>query len=244
MENPWSQLRSFPWPFFQNQDSFGDSIAAWEEAANIKQQQGRTSIHRNMITVDDDPLIVETHDLICSNYEPHDSSRLASHSVHSLKNTIHLKALSTALQMAKSHHAVAVEVVMAAEEELTAPSEEHLIKFRVAVNHHMRALELICETAASNPSSGGRKSHFVGAAAKRVTEINRVTLGGGRRATHGCDLGVVSYDHTTNICAQTWHSFADRSLLLLVAWSRSWRTKLTQKRLLTMLKTSWSGALS
>ena len=194
----------FPCPFLQNQGPFGDSIAAWEEAADIKQRQNQKTVYQDISTLDE-TLIVKTHDLICSDHETHGSSRLSSHSVNSLKNTIHLKALSTALQMARSHHVVAVEAVMTRKEERIAPSKENLDHFRVAVNHHLHALKLIFEIrrlrAASNKSSlDGRKfaSRFKGAA-KKVITTNRIIPGGGRLTTHGRDIGVVSGDRTTNI---------------------------------------------
>jgi hypothetical protein len=140
-----------------------------------------------MVAIDDDPLIVETHDAIDD--ELHDSSRFPSNGAHSLKNTTHLKALSTALRMARSHHAVAVEAATAAEE--SADSD----RFRTALNHHLRALQLICETqrlrAASNKSTG-ENLRFMGAA-KRVIAASRVLSGGRVLATRAHDLSTVSY---------------------------------------------------
>ena len=165
--------------------------------------------------LDDDPLLLETLKLICST----DSN------AHSLRQTTHLSALSTGLEMARSHHAVAVEMVISVEKESTILIDS--IKLREAMNHHLRALALICETrclrAASHASSLNKKksisrARFVGAA-KRVITTNRLNPGGRRLTTQGRSLTVVSCDHTANVSPQTY--FADILFLLLVAWSCS-----------------------
>ena len=159
----------------------------------------------------------QTHELICST---DDSTGFPSCGTHSLRKTTHLSALSTALEMARSRHAVAVEMVMTAEKESMTLIDA--IKMRAAINHHLRALTLNCETrrlrAASHTSSLNKgksiaRAHFVGAA-RRVIVTNRLTPGGRRLTARGRDLAVVSYDHTANISPQTY--FADILFLLLV----------------------------
>ena len=147
-----------------------------------------------MIAINDDPLILETQDVISSYYENTNTSKL-SPGANSLKNTSHLKALSTALQMAGSHHGLGVEVVAAKEK--TTTSEEDSDQFKAAINHHLHALILTRETqrlreashVASNISSmgGTRKSitAFFGDAMNVIT-------GGRRLTTVGRDLNVVS----------------------------------------------------
>ena len=187
--------------FFDTQGPFEESITAWEEAANIKHQDQKTA-QKDKCAVEDE-LIVKTQNLIGA----HTSSGLSSHCAHSLKNTIHLKALSTALQMARSHHALAVEAVIVSRESLTAASEESLDLFRVAIGHHLCALRLLCEIrrlrTASNKTSLDRKkfgTRFKGAA-KKIILANRVTPAGGRLTASGRDIGVVSYDRNTHIQA-------------------------------------------
>ena len=175
---------------FKHQDSFRSSIAAWEAAAKIQHEQDQ-EMCKKLSTVNDDPLLSETQDLIYSNNETLDSSKLKN-TIHSLKNTTHLKALSTALQMARSHRAVAVEMAIIAENDITAHDIENLKLLRTAANHHLQALRLIRETqhmraASIKPSSTAR---FWGAA-KRVVAANKI--GGGKLTAPGRDLSVVSF---------------------------------------------------
>ena len=125
--------------------------------------------------------------------------------------------------MAKSHHAVAVEMAMSGKEGITSPREQHLDPIRVSVAHHLYAMKLIFEsrrlrTALHMSSSRKRKSkiRFI-EAANMIMVANRVVPVGGRLTTHGRDLGVVSYDHTTIIYVCTLHGFPDTLFLLFVA---------------------------
>lgn len=100
--------------------------------------------------------------------------------------------------MSRSHHAVAVELVTASEDTSTAPREHHLNKLRLAVNHHLCALKLVCEAqhiraASCTPSLniGEPTARFVGTG-KNIMVANRVVSGEGKPTT----IGVVSYDHT------------------------------------------------
>ncbi len=106
-----------------------------------------------MIAVIYDTLVLKTQDVISSYYDQSDGASRLSHGAHSLKNTTHLEALSTALQMARSHHALGVEAVNARD----------LPQFKAAIHHHLNALKLTRETerlraVANNSAIGGRKS--------------------------------------------------------------------------------------
>ena len=199
-------------PFLQNQVSFGNAIAAWEDVANTKQRVDEKRVYsRENLSVKDGPLIVETHSLIFSDDEAHEASRLPSHDAHLLKNTTNLKAFSTALHMARSHQAVGAEVVVPAGQEPVSPSEVSLDQFQVAIRHHLRALQLIHGTrrlrvAATMLSLGRNKSAaFFAEAARKVIITNRaakmVIASNGviPRATQGRDLNVVSYDHCKSV---------------------------------------------
>mmetsp|Transcript_40064 Transcript_40064/g.73298 ORF Transcript_40064/g.73298 Transcript_40064/m.73298 type:complete len:965 (+) Transcript_40064:3-2897(+) len=221
---------------FMALDLFRDSIAAWEEAANIKQQQdpkdekhSNNRRHRdhllfaparysNVIAVIDDPLILETHHVLHSYDETNSiTSRLYSqHGAHSLKNTTNLKALSTALQMARSHHALGVEVVSAAkeEEEEITTGEDELDIFKVAMNHHLQALTLTRETqrlrAAVNISSLGRRKSptlFNGAAMS-------VDSGGRRLTTRGRDFSILMTQSDSKEIVDNVGQFMKRCTLL------------------------------
>ena len=184
-------------------NSFGKSIAVWEEAANIKQGQGQKTVqkeHRDKYT--EDILFMKTNELICSGQGTQSSFKLLSHSAHSLQNTIHVKALSTALQMARSHHALAVEAVMVLDDKTTDPSKE--CSTSRSLSHHLCAFKLFCEIRrrrmafkSSSLDGGVYGTRFKGAA-KKIMLANRVS-GGGRLTASGRDIGVVSRDRATNI---------------------------------------------
>ena len=150
------------------------------------------------VTDNGDSLIVKTHDLICSDDKTRVSSRLPSHVAKSLKNTTHVKALATALQMARAHHAVAVEVAMAGKEETTAP---------IVINHHLCALQLITSARRLRAASqelalkGRRPTPTLMSEIQRdLAASNASDEKGGapntELTTSGHDLSVVSYDPT------------------------------------------------
>ena len=153
-----------------------------------------------MIAHEDYPLIVETQELICSRYQTHDSSSLSAQGAPPLKNTIHLNALSAALLMARSHHAIAIEGAIIGKEEATFRSKQRSDQVRVAISitHHLVALILIRETqhlrlASHRASRKGRKfPALLKKAAKKVMIANRVVPVGGRFTLYGCDLSTVS----------------------------------------------------
>ena len=62
-------------------------------------------------------------------------ARIQMYAAFFLKNTTHLEALSNALHMAKSHHALGVEESMAGEEMTIKTKKEALNHFKVAINH-------------------------------------------------------------------------------------------------------------
>eukprot|EP00580_Thalassiosira_gravida_P014014 CAMPEP_0201683380 /NCGR_PEP_ID=MMETSP0494-20130426/52097_1 /ASSEMBLY_ACC=CAM_ASM_000839 /TAXON_ID=420259 /ORGANISM="Thalassiosira gravida, Strain GMp14c1" /LENGTH=1049 /DNA_ID=CAMNT_0048167155 /DNA_START=374 /DNA_END=3521 /DNA_ORIENTATION=+ len=140
-------------------DLFRESFAAWEEAANIAELSGRSV----ELEDNDDPLIHETSGLMSSYHE----SRPPKHSydAKSLKNTTHLKALSSALQLASSHHALGVELTKGTSED-SEPLEE-------AIVHYLQALEFIrvaqCLRAASDVLSMGGNNR----AGRRLTVVPR-----------------------------------------------------------------------
>lgn len=118
------------------------------EAADLKQGQNKPKKDEDTGSAED-PLLAETHEFICSGYKKRDSPkspsrdtsrRLLSQDAKLLKHTIHHKALSTALQMARSHHAIAEEVGTTGKEGTTAPGKAHLnknrvTKIRVTIDH-------------------------------------------------------------------------------------------------------------
>jgi len=151
-----------------------------------------------------------------------DADELSFSGVQSLKNTIHLGALSTALQMARSHHAVAVAT--ASEATATTGGEEagntNVLKFGVAANHHLRALELISEThrlrTASNMSSlgGGRSATRFKGAIKRIVATTRI--GGGRSTNSGCHLAVLTSQGDAKDITDDVGQFMKRCTLLMI----------------------------
>ena len=188
------------------QDAFRDSITAYAEAANLVQQRRRESLCKDIGNGGEDPLIItETHRLIGLGNDVHDT-------IPALKRTIHLKALSTALQMARSHHALAVEVAAAVDNVSTAPGEDSsdLLQeaAKEAANHHLCAYKVICEIRrlreASDKASAGQKNtlgRFKGAG-KMIIMANRLGEAGGRLTARGRDIGLVSFAVET-LCAQT-----------------------------------------
>mmetsp|Transcript_2373 Transcript_2373/g.4182 ORF Transcript_2373/g.4182 Transcript_2373/m.4182 type:complete len:218 (+) Transcript_2373:160-813(+) len=88
-----------------------------------------------------------------------------SYDAKSLKNTTHLKALSSALQLASSHHALGVELTKGTSED-SEPLEE-------AIVHYLQALEFIrvaqCLRAASDVLSMGGNNR----AGRRLTVVPR-----------------------------------------------------------------------
>lgn len=104
----------------------------------------------------DDPLIKETNEMMKSYHEINPSTNA---SADSLKNTTHLKALSTAIQLASSHHSLGAKIL--------GEDSQGLDPFKEAVNHHLQALELVrvtrglraaCNILALSMESGGRLS--------------------------------------------------------------------------------------
>ena len=109
--------------------------------------------HMNQIedSNNDDMLIHKTREVILSFNLIQKFDMLPLYSAYLLKNTTDLKALSAALHMARSHHALGVEeamagVLKAAMPETATIKEETLDQFKVAINHHLYALKLIGET--------------------------------------------------------------------------------------------------
>ena len=174
-----------PLPSFPNQSSFGDSIAAWETSDTVMPPQDEKMMDTDTVKGRDkqlrrssgeiesgnDLLMLKTREAIISSDVTEKLAKIPWHAVDLLKNTTHLKALASALHLAKSHHALGVEEVMTGKEETGPIKKKNLNKIKVAVSHHMQALRLISETqrlrAAFNISLlGGRllKNSLIGAA--------------------------------------------------------------------------------
>ena len=164
----------------------------------------------------EDPLLTETHHLIGLGDDIH-------HAARSLKYTTHLKAMSTALQMTRSHHAVGVEAAAAVDDTESAPDEDTLDLFREAANHHLCAYKVICEirrlreASRSKASKGKAKPlrRFKGVA-NVVIMANRIGEAGGRLTAHGHNLGLVSFAIGA-LLGLNQNYCADKLLLLLVA---------------------------
>ena len=201
------------------QESFRDSIAAYVEAADLNQRKNRETLCKDMVEGGEDPLITETHRLIGLGDDVHDTTQ-------SLKCTTHLKAMSTALQMARSHHALAVEMAAAADNTQTAPGEDSSDLFQEAANHHLCAYKVIYEIRrlreASDKASKSKKKalgRFKGAA-KIIVMANRFGEAGGRLTTRGHEIGLVSFTIGT-LLNPNWNHCANKLFLLLVAPTRS-----------------------
>ena len=139
-----------------------------------------------------DLLILKTREAVLSFDAVEKLAKIPWYAADLLKNTTHVEALSSALHMATSHHALGVEEVMAGE----GTKEITLNKFKVAIGHHLHALKLISETkhlrAAANMSSpGGRllATSSMGAANAAPFKVRRLTVRYG-------DLSIVSHDCT------------------------------------------------
>ena len=122
---------------------------------------------------DDDQLILQTQGTM-SHAETNSTFDL-SFDTRSLKNTSHLKALSTSLRMALSHYALGVEI--ASTEELGCGGD--LLRFEAALEHHLRALVLARETSRLRAAF---TLESLGLSAKKS-----------RMTTRGRDLSVVSW---------------------------------------------------
>ena len=136
---------------------------------------GKKTGHRSdCFVTHEDPLMLETHDIMGPYYEAKKSSRQLLLG-DSLKNITHLKALSTSLQMAISHYALGVGAAM---EEVGVDGD--LKRFEVALEHHLWALVLARDTLRS-------RARFAMSSLGTSTEkkLNRLT-------TRSRDLSVVS----------------------------------------------------
>lgn len=168
---------------FSNQSSFGGSIAAWEEMTTMASSQHVKLTHMNEANDNgsDDMLSLKTREVIMSFDVIQKLAKIPLYSAYLLKNTPHLKALSTALLMARSHHALGVEEAFA-EEESTATEREIVNKFRVAIHHHLCALKLISEVqrlrAVPSISLGGNECTIssVGASNMNTLREQRLTV--------------------------------------------------------------------
>ena len=83
----------------------------------------------------DDLLILKTSDAILSFDVAEKFARIPMYASNFLKNTTHFEAMSNALHMAKSHHALGAEESMAGEEMAIKIKEEGSHNFKVAINH-------------------------------------------------------------------------------------------------------------
>ena len=180
---------------FSMQNEFGDAIAAWAEAAATMRPQDSTTtnatpsrLQTNDVENIDDLLNLKTRDAILSFGVAETLTRIPMYAVDFLKNTMHLadvklfEALSAGLALARSHHAIGAEVV-AGEEVAMTNMKEASDKYKVAINHHLLALQIIYEIRRLRTSS-----HMLSLDERRSTN----SLMGGIKATHleGCNLSV------------------------------------------------------
>ena len=169
---------------------------AYSEAADLAKRRRRETVCKGMSGGDEDPLIAKTHrsigfgDNVCFG-------------VQSLNHTTHLAAVSTALQMAMSHHAIGAEVASAVDDTSPTADEDTSELFKEAAKHHLGAYKMLCDIRslreASEKASKGKINalgRFKGAA-KMIVTANRIGEAGGRLTMHGRNLGLVSFDRST-----------------------------------------------
>ena len=123
-----------------------------------------------------DPLILATRDAITSTEEMQNLAKTPAH-LRALQNTTHIEALSAALHMARSHHALGVEEARAGT--MTAACRRHLYAFELIGKTQ-------CLRAAFKVSPLGRK-------------LPSPSLRERRSATRHRDLSVVSRDCKTHM---------------------------------------------
>lgn len=160
-------------------DLFQQSLSSWSESAN-KTLESSTSLNMGVLAANINPLIVETNMLITKDDTEERSSAYAK--TIQLLQSNDTKALSTALQMASSYHALGIEML----------DEDS----RVALENHVNAYGLIraaqrmrLSLNVTSLSIGQKPRRLKGAALKVIGDSNRRLK---KMTTRVRDLSVLS----------------------------------------------------
>lgn len=150
----------------------------WEEATGHDTPSKGAIAPRSLAFLSDhDPWIRDTYNIGVN------SESKAMAAVLSLTNTTHAKALTTAMEMVSSHHALGVEAM----KNTTGDKSQ----YKTAIHHHLHAWLLLCEVQRQHRGEPARRN-----SKNLVGDTMNVVSGTGRKLTvRGKDLSVVSSIH-------------------------------------------------